>query len=420
MPRQTPRTRWIDHQTYEMRGRGHSWAYIAQALDLSGESVARASANRHAQRLGIVTEVNARRSAAGRLAASRRHGRTDAIVPEGRAALVQNTLLPLGQRTFGAEIEFVGKYKHQAARDIALALHEAGVTVPFYMGTPHIHSMPYHGNTCEVCHETLTEKYLHWRLERDGSVTQHRTWGEFGGEVVSPILTTENFQHLNIVLKALRQETDYHNEIFGAKVTRSCGLHIHVGVKDLTPAQRAKVVQQWYGYAEVLHTFVAQDRVGGTYSRQMGVSEVQRVMTLLESDVRDEYAYQRVTEKYRSLNVLPYPKIGTFEFRLHQGTLNFNKVRNWVTLLMAFVEAFATDETAPNTDVNFYNRTATNTVSFLDLLVTKTDATEAVKKFYFKRQNQFAPQVAVTTQRLLGNEQTVTTIDNDNDERSEF
>ena len=425
MPRRTAHTEWVDRQCYEMRQLNQSWAYIAQQLNLSGESVARTAANRHRERLGIVTEINTRRSAAGRLAAERRHGRaTTPIAPEGRANLVQNIVLPIGQRTFGAEIEFTGKYKHQAARDIAEVLNANGVTVAEYMGAPHIHSMPYHGDRCEVCGVTVTDKYRHWRVERDGSVTQHRRHGEFGGEVVSPILTTADFNQLGLVLKALRAESN-HPETGKGKVSASCGLHIHVGVSDLTPDQRANVVKQWYGFADVVHTFVAQNRVGGTYSRSMSSQELSRVVNLLQNGTRDRYAFERVTEKYRSLNVLPFPKIGTFEFRLHQGTLNFNKVRNWVTLLLAFVQAFATDEMAPTSDTSMAtaSRTAINTVSLLDLLISKTDATNKLSKFYLKRQRQFTPSVANLTNEIItsGGVIPVARLANISDnERSEF
>lgn len=393
MPRQTLQTQYADQRAYELRhGDGRSWAAIAEALGMTGESVARAAANRHARRIGVVHEVNDRRAAAGRLAAQRRHNRGNATIPAGRAALVQNTVLPIGQRTFGAEIEFTGKYKHQAARDIANALHNAGFPVAQYFGTPHIHSMPYHGDVCEVCRQTVNNKYSQWRIERDGSVTRYRGGAEFGGEVVSPILTTNDFPQLEIVLKALREETEFNNARFAATVNDSCGLHIHVGVKDLTGTQRAAVVNHWYQFASVVHTFVSQKRVYNTYCHTMSLREMEAVKTLLASGNTNARAYEMASTKYRSLNVLPFPKIGTFEFRLHQGTLNFSKVRNWVTMLLAFVEGFATEDT--ENDARFGTETADRTVRFLDMLVAKTDATPKLKKFYFKRQDRFTPTIA--------------------------
>jgi hypothetical protein len=391
MPRRTEQTQYADQRAYELRQEGNGWAGIALQLGMTGESVARAAANRHAQRIGIIRGVDARRAAAGRLAAQRRFNRqTTPLTVEGRANLIfigGDTILPLNQRTFGVEIEFTGKYKFQAARDIALALHETGVQVPQYMGVPHIHTMGYHGDRCEVCGETVQNKYLQWRIERDASVTQYRGTQEFGGEVVSPILVTPEFAQLNTVLKALRLPTEYQGGTFGGKVNAQCGLHIHVGVKDLTPAQRAKIVRHWYNTTAVIHTFVAQSRINNHYCAQMPQREVDQVVALLELNVAHVHTYERTTNKYRSLNVLPFPKIGTFEFRLHQGTLNATKVRNWVTLLLAFVGGFATEEQAP------VGHTVERTERFLDILVAKTQAPTNLKKYFIHRQGVLVPDL---------------------------
>lgn len=396
MPRRTAFTEANDQRAYELRHLGAGWGAIAEQLGMSGESVARAAAARHRNRLGIVTEINARRSAAGRLAARRRHHLgPDVTVPEGRATLVAQTILPLAQRTFGAEIEFTGKYKHQAARDIAHALHAAGYAVAQHRGEPHIHSMPYHGERCEVCLENVSEKYLQWRVERDGSVTTYRYHNatqpdngnqEFGGEVVSPILTTADFPQLAIVLKALRENTNWQNAgVHAAKVNASCGLHIHVGVKDLTPAQRAAIYRHWYNATSIISTFVAQSRNNNYYCRVPAPHEVDRVARTLEANIGS--TLQNVTEKYRSLNVLPFPKIGTFEFRLHQGTLNTKKIQQWVTLLLAFVTGFATEDAMP------VGQIAERTDRFLDVLVAKTQAPNKLKTYFVHRQGVLVPHL---------------------------
>lgn len=387
MPRRTEQTQHVDQRAWELRQLGYGWRIIAFQLGLTGESVARAAAKRHAQRIGIIQGVDARRAAAGRFAAQRRFNRTTTPIAEGRANLVENTILPLNERTFGVEIEFTGKYKFQAARDIALALHETGVQVPQYMGVPHIHTMGYHGERCEVCGDTVQDKYRQWRIERDGSVTQFRNNQEFGGEVVGPILTIPDFAQLNTVLKALRLPTDWYGAMLGGKVNASCGLHIHVGVKDLTPAQRAKIVRHWYNTTAVIHTFVAQSRINNHYCAQMNQREVDQVATLLEFATTSQGSFDRTTNKYRSLNVLPFPKIGTFEFRLHQGTLNATKVRNWVTLLLAFVGGFATEQQAP------LGQTVERTERFLDILIAKTQAPTNLKKYFIRRQGVLVPHL---------------------------
>lgn len=405
MPRRTATTETRDQQAHELRYLGAGWAAIAEQLGFAGESTARAAANRHADRIGIIRGVDARRAAAGRYAANRRHNPDAAAARLADATItpVTQALRKITERTFGAEIEFTGKYKVQAARDIAFALQAANIPHDLYMGQPHVHCMPYHGDTCETCGVTLTEKYRHWRIERDGSVTQFRN-GEFGGEVVSPILTLPDFNHVEVVLKALRDETEWQGATYKAKVTDACGLHIHADVRDLTRVQRANVVKTWYGLTNVIATFVAGNRHNNHFCAQMPVNEIRQVAHLLENDNRSQSAFNATTNKYRSLNVLPFPKIGTFEFRIHQGTLNATKVRQWVTLLLAFVEGFATETVEQHpTDIQ--------TVKFLDTLITKTDATQKLKTFYLKRQQQFAPEVAA---------QRATEVITTNDERLEF
>lgn len=404
MPRRTATTETRDQQAHGLRHLGAGWAAIAEQLGFAGESTARAAANRHADRIGIIRGVDARRAAAGRYAANRRHNPAAAILRRADATVtpVAQALRKITERTFGAEIEFTGKYKVQAARDIAFALQAANIPHDLYMGQPHVHCMPYHGDTCETCGVTLTEKYRHWRIERDGSVTQFRN-GEFGGEVVSPILTLPDFNHVEVVLKALRDETEWQGATYKAKVTDACGLHIHADVRDLTRVQRTNVLRTWYGLSNVIATFVAGNRHNNHFCAQMTTHEIIQVAHLLENDNRSQSAFNATTNKYRSLNVLPFPKIGTFEFRIHQGTLNATKVRQWVTLLLAFVEGFV-DETLEQqpTDIQ--------TVKFLDTLITKTDATQKLKTFFLKRQQQFAPEVAA---------QRATEVITTNDERLE-
>ena len=406
MPRRTLTTEHNDQQAYDLRQLGCSWAAIAEQLGFAGESTARAAANRHADRIGIIRGVDARRAAAGRYAANRRHNRADATLRgylNATVTPVPQVLRKITERTFGAEIEFTGKYKFQAARDIAFALQAANIPHDLYMGQPHVHCMPYHGDTCETCGVTLTEKYRHWRVERDGSVTQFRQ-GEFGGEVVSPILTIPQFNQVEVVLKALREETEWQGANYKAKVTDACGLHIHADVKDLTPHQRANVVRTWYGLNNVIATFVARNRPNNHFCAQMDDYEIRRVIQLLEHNNRSQNTFNATTQKYRSLNVLPFPKIGTFEFRIHQGTLNATKVRQWVTLLLAFVEGFATETVEQHP-------TEIQTVRFLDTLIAKTDATPKLKTFFLKRQEQLAPAVAaLRTQDVIPT----------NDEREEF
>lgn len=388
-----------DRRAYEMRELyGLSYAAIAEQLGMRGESTARAAANRHAVRIGappltqpMTDSQRQRRQAAGARVARQRWNQAasaTSLTPEVAATMLEqldttSTMLSMQDRTFGIELEFTGRYKHDAANAIAQAL-----------GVPHIHSMGYHSLLCETCHQQISdaERYSQWRVERDGSVTQFRRLGEWGGEVVSPILKLADLPTVQKVLQAMRTPTESVDHGNAATTSRNCGLHIHVFTKDLSNQQRANIVRRWAALDQsVMHTLVAVSRRRNSYCLPMSSQEVDRVAFFLENG--NSAALETVTQKYRSLNVLPFKKIGTFEFRLHQGTLNFNKVKNWVTLLLAFVQGMG-DETVDRTEqaVNRVERTE----RLLDMLIEKTPADQRLKTFWLKRQQQVSPELRPT------------------------
>jgi hypothetical protein len=385
-----------DRRAYDLRQNyGLSYGAIAEQLGMRGESTARAAANRHAARIGAATltqpmtdtQRQRRQTAGARVARQRWNQATSAtsLTPEIAATMLEQlgttpTMLPMQERTFGIELEFTGRYKHDAANAIAQAL-----------GIPHVHSMQYHGNRCETCNRDIpeNERYSQWRVERDGSVTQFRHGGEWGGEVVSPILKLADLPTVQKVLLAMRTPTESVEHGNAATTNRNCGLHIHVFTRDLTNKQRANIIRQWAALDKaVFQTLVATSRRNNRFCLPFSNQEVQQVSYLLENG--NHAVLERYTQKYRSCNVLPFNKIGTFEFRLHQGTLNFNKVKNWVTLLLAFVQGMG-DETDDRTQqaVNQVERTE----RLLDMLIEKTPTDQRLKTFWLKRQQQVSPEL---------------------------
>lgn len=398
MPRRTFVTEMTDRRAYEMRQLfGFSYAAIAEQLGMRGESTARAAANRHAARIGAapltqpMTETQRqRRQAAGARVARQRWNTTNATAPITDnlvTAAPVPTMLEMQDRTFGIELEFTGRYKHDAANAIAQAL-----------GIPHVHSMPYHGTRCETCHSNIpdNERYAQWRVERDGSVTEFRSGGEWGGEVVSPVLKLADMPTVQKVLRAMRTPTESLEHGNAATTSRKCGLHIHVFTKDLSDQQRANIVLRWSALDRaVFQTLVAVSRRDNHFCRPMTQHEANTVAGLFALGVAPQ---DHQTNKYRSLNVLPFKKIGTFEFRLHQGTLNFNKVKNWVTLLLSFVQGMG-DETEDRTvDAS---GAVERTERLLDMLAEKTPVDNRLKTFWLNRQQQVSPElrpmVAVAT-----------------------
>ena len=112
-------------------------------------------------------------------------------------------------QTFGIEIETTGIGRERTAKAIAahfgttarhIGLHLDDWKVPMPDGR-------------------------HWTVERDGSVTDP------SAEVVSPVCRYEDIEMVQAVVRAIRAA--------GAKADRSCGIHIHIGLGEHTPAKPA-------------------------------------------------------------------------------------------------------------------------------------------------------------------------------------
>jgi hypothetical protein len=227
-------------------------------------------------------------------------------------------------RSFGVEIEFKDLSREQACR-----------VVEEVTAQDHVPMLEYHGRTCQCCGRRVSG-FTKWKVERDGSVSV----GSYGGEVITPILRgEEGLEQLRAVMRALREA--------GATVDRSCGMHVHVSVQDLSNSARAELVRQWYRHHDTFDRFIAKYRTKQGYDEGDGASyrsfcprashhEWDDQASAMERSGRFGY-----TDKYRSLNLTPYAKYGTLEFRGHQGSLNGRKASNWVRLLVGFIDAIS-------------------------------------------------------------------------------
>lgn len=226
-----------------------------------------------------------------------KRGRERALLSGGR----------FGARRFGVEIEFTGTNRNA----VAAKLRELDPNFP-------VEVQHYNHNVQSV-----------WKLINDASVTAGN--GDRGMEAVSPILQgEEGYRQLALMLTAIVET--------GGKVDKSCGLHIHHDANDLTPAQVAKLVGLYVTNQHVMDQLVAKSRRAGQayYCQPVTTAEHNRVQETLKSG-------DRITEglvtRFKTINVMSYPKYGTIEIRQHQGTLNTAKITNWHKLGQAMVHA---------------------------------------------------------------------------------
>ena len=88
-----------------------------------------------------------------------------------------------------------------------------------------------------------------WKLVRDGSINDiHGV-----AELVSPILQYNDIEILQELIRLLRKN--------GAKVDKSCGIHIHIDAKDFTPQNIRNLINIIYSKEEMLYRALKVDKL---------------------------------------------------------------------------------------------------------------------------------------------------------------
>lgn len=233
--------------------------------------------------------------------------------------------------------------------------------------------------------------YTHEVMNRTKLVTDS-SLNAGGFEIVSPPLSGDSEQRswLTRICSALRGV---------ASVDSSCGVHVHVGLKDYntgewlvkssdenyhsSDAAQAVVgrVGWAYGYFQsVLNLLVSPSRRNGQWSHDTrymtdtysdpalvveesrrwftnddGTEDVEMVKTEIDNPIRIGqmmYRTLRSNGRYQCVNPEAFSKYGTIEFRSHQGSANANKIQNWIDICYLLTARCASDSW---TDITQYN-----------------------------------------------------------------
>ena len=215
-----------------------------------------------------------------------------------------------------------------------------------------------------------------WYMKTDstaGATSSQQSRGLSGGnELVSPkLMGKDGFTQLAVVLEVM-------NEL-GCEVSKNCGLHIHhdlTDVKDLTSSYNPALIKRagktlvnlimmvarWEKYIYMLLPKSRRPRSmgAGCGSKNGWCASVNAQMdTGLTADFNSgvPVARQNITRRIRrvtrsfrdrrpsmfqftrtcGLNFYKFWIYGTVEFRYGGGSLNFEKISNWVVFTQAFV-----------------------------------------------------------------------------------
>ena len=211
-------------------------------------------------------------------------------------------------RSFGIELEFISS--QYGSTVIASKLTElTGIRV---MGESYNHS---------------TKSY--WKIVTDGSLSGR---GQ-GLELVSPPLKGEDgLLQIKKLMKAL-------DEIGGMSVNRTCGFHVHQDVNDLSHEAIKKVVARYIKLESSIDELQPESRRGNNNSyckslKKWTANAFMKELNSCKSVASMDYLFG---SRYYKVNLKSYVKYGTLEFRQHAGTLDYEKIKNWVLLTQHMV-----------------------------------------------------------------------------------
>lgn len=159
-----------------------------------------------------------------------------------------------------------------------------------------------------------------YKLGHDGSIM-----GENSCEVVSPIL--KNLKSLKVVCDTINEH--------GARVNRSCGLHIHLGAESLTLDQWVRVIKNYARIEAIIDSFMAVSRRANNNGYCKSIVEAADRLSDIGSFQQIEAAFS--FDRYHKVNVMSFRRHKTIEFRQHQGTTDFAKIKMWAEFLTALV-----------------------------------------------------------------------------------
>lgn len=152
------------------------------------------------------------------------------------------------------------------------------------------------------------------QVKDDGSIDCDR---EYFTTEVTVLTKIDDFSNLKKVCNLLNK--------LGAKVNKSCGLHVHLDARHLTQLQARSIGWSFRKALPVLLNMVPKSRRGNTFCKaKIGP------MT------------NKHDHRYYAVNMTAYKKFGSIEVRLHSGTTDFVKITNWIKLVYAISQSLVT------------------------------------------------------------------------------
>lgn len=232
---------------------------------------------------------------------------------------------------FGIEIELTGITRKDAAKVIA------DYYVKEYM---------YEGGSYKT-YVARDRKNRVWKSMRDSSIEpqikiagrKNSAGDDYRTEIVSPILTYNDIEDLQEIVRQLRHK--------GAFVNTSCGIHIHIDAKPHTPNTLKNLVNIIASKENILYKSldIAYERL--RYCKKVNeklIEEINKKKPKTIQELADiwyeDYGYQNRNahynnSRYHGLNLHSTFTKGTIEFRIFNSTVHAGEIKAYIQFCLA-------------------------------------------------------------------------------------
>jgi len=175
-----------------------------------------------------------------------------------------------------------------------------------------------------------------WEIKGDGSLQN--------GIELSP----ENSNHLFYNEDSLMQikEVLALCRVYKAKALPSCGLHLHINVKNLSDKQILTIIKEWIAKQRYIakRFDVSKERILET-CKFLPKNELHKLtekeLHAFRNNLRNSFKeYGYLDQKYYSLNAshLPRNDYNSLEFRLFSGTVNYREIKEVIYFVLTFIK----------------------------------------------------------------------------------
>ena len=168
----------------------------------------------------------------------------------------------------------------------------------------------------------------YWNIKSDGSLR------EGGVEFVTKKLFGKD---LSMALDELDNYLTA-NTIPNSNPSDRCSIHIHLDVTDLDKNEYARLLIDYAVFENVLFHYCGVDRKENLYCLPFAKSDdfkrtLSNILTSVSKDI-DFRKYVNGFPIYSALNLRATATYGSLEFRLHGGTYDMMRVKQWINIIM--------------------------------------------------------------------------------------